>query len=99
MLERLSGRTHEVLSAVALVQANRREVVLSETNVSFRSLSAEEIEVYWSSGEPADKAGAYAVQGLGAAFVEHIVGSYSGVMGLPLFETARLLRLFGISVI
>jgi len=95
MLSRLSGRIHRVLTAVAVVTGNQRLVSLSETVVSFRELDAEEIAAYWQTGEPADKAGAYAIQGLGAVFIEEIKGSYSGVMGLPLFETVQLLKNFG----
>ena len=95
MLSLLSGRTHRVLSAVAVVAGNQRVVRLSETMVRFRQVGAEEITAYWQTGEPADKAGAYAIQGLGAIFIEDIKGSYSGVMGLPLFETVQLLQHFG----
>jgi septum formation protein len=91
MLARLSGRWHQVLSAVALASANRMQCSLSRSEVRFRALSARECAVYWDSGEPCDKAGAYAIQGLGATFVQELRGSYSGVVGLPLFETARLL--------
>lgn len=91
MLERLSGRAHEVLTAVAVVAAARTTVRLSRTRVWFRQTSAEERRAYAASGEPMDKAGAYAIQGNAARFVERIDGSYSGVMGLPLFETAALL--------
>jgi septum formation protein len=80
-----------VLSAVALVDGEGVTRRLSETEVSFRRISEAEAEAYWSSGEPADKAGAYAIQGKGAVFVREIRGSYSGVVGLPLFETAQLL--------
>ena len=73
----------------------RESVVVNRTDVRFRSLEPDEISAYWQSGEPAGKAGAYAIQGMGAIFIEEIRGSYSGVMGLPLFETARLLRDFG----
>jgi septum formation protein len=99
MLERLSGRSHRVLSAVALVAGNRERVRVNESTVTFRATTPAERERYWASGEPADKAGGYAVQGLGAAFIERIEGSYSGVMGLPLFETAELLREFGVEVV
>lgn len=94
-LRALSGREHRVLSAVA-VAAGREAVLINETRVWFRPLEDEELAAYWASGEPRDKAGAYAIQGRGAVFIERIDGSYSGVMGLPLFETARLLRDFGI---
>lgn len=96
MLRRLSGRTHHVYTAVALVDGRREASRLSVSAVSFRVLNDDECARYWSSGEPADKAGAYAIQGRGAVFVSRLEGSYSGVMGLPLFETAELLREFGI---
>ena len=99
MLGMLSGRMHGVFSSVAIVRGGREAVRVNESSVWFRSLSASEIEAYWRSGEPRDKAGAYAIQGTGAIFVERLEGSYSGVMGLPLFETARLLRDFGIQVL
>ena len=92
MLRALSGREHRVLTAVALQFESRVELVVSETFVRFAELSPEEISAYVESGEPMDKAGAYAIQGRAAAFVAEIRGSYSGVMGLPLFETATLLK-------
>lgn len=95
MLRRLSGRTHEVLSAVARVYRGAHQVRLSESRVAFRALSAAEIAAYCATGEPLDKAGAYAIQGRAAAFVRHLEGSYSGVVGLPLFETAELLAGIG----
>lgn len=95
MLRALSGRTHQVISAVALVGA-RHAVRLNTSRVTFRTLSDDECVAYWETGEPADKAGAYAIQGIAALFVEHLEGSYSGVMGLPLFETGALLREFGV---
>lgn len=98
MLARLSGRQHRVLSAVAVVAPARQHVRLSVSEVSFRSISAREREAYWATGEPADKAGSYAIQGLGAVFVKTLNGSHSAVMGLPLFETAELLAEFGINV-
>jgi septum formation protein len=91
MLERLSGRSHQVLSAVALASSVGVQHRLSCSEVRFRALSLAEREAYWESGEPHGKAGAYAIQGLAAAFIESLSGSYSGVMGLPLFETAQLL--------
>ena len=93
MLERLSGRVHEVLTAVALASGDAIDVRLSVSRVAMRTIARDEREAYWESGEPADKAGGYAIQGLGARFIRHLDGSYSGVMGLPLFETAELLRL------
>lgn len=98
MLARLSAREHEVYSAVALVQGTRSATRLSVTRVNFGPVSARDAQTYWDSGEPADKAGAYAIQGLGARFVREIHGSYSGVMGLPLFETCELLRDFKVRV-
>ena len=94
MLQVLSGATHTVLTAVALV-AEDRLVRLNTSHVTFRTLSLSECEAYWESGEPLDKAGAYAIQGLGAAFITRLEGSYSGVMGLPLFETVDMLETFG----
>lgn len=99
MLARLSGRTHRVLSSVAVADGDTCHVALNETRVTFRSLAPAEAAAYWATGEPADKAGAYGIQGMGAIFVQRIEGSYSGVMGLPLFETARLLERYGISVV
>ena len=95
-LERLSGREHEVLTAVALKYQERMELALSATTVRFRVLEPAEIERYVASGEPMDKAGAYGIQGHAGAFITEIRGSYSGVMGLPLYETAQLLKGFGI---
>ena len=95
MLGRLAGRTHIVWTAVAVADGQRERVELSRSEVTFRAMSPEEIAAYWRTGEPADKAGAYAIQGCGAQFIADLRGSYSGVMGLPLFETARLLTLFG----
>jgi len=96
MLSELSGRSHAVLTAVALASDGRLEAVVSETRVTFRNLSVAECRDYWASGEPRDKAGAYAIQGYGAVFVARLEGSYSGVMGLPLFETAALLDSAGV---
>jgi septum formation protein len=95
MLARLSGRTHAVWTAVAVTDGQRERVELNHSEVTFRAITPEEIAAYWQSGEPADKAGAYAIQGLGAQFIADLKGSYSGVMGLPLFEVAKLLSLFG----
>jgi septum formation protein len=96
MLRQLSGRTHEVLTAIALLTVNGLESRISRSEVTFRSLAAEEIRDYWETGEPADKAGAYAIQGRAAVFIADLRGSYSGVMGLPLFETAELLSKAGV---
>jgi septum formation protein len=91
MLAGLSGREHQVLTAVALVTAAGTQCVTSVSTVRMRASSAQERARYWDTGEPRDKAGGYAIQGLGAIFIESLQGSYSGVMGLPLFETALLL--------
>ena len=99
MLARLSGREHQVLSAVALVMGKREAWRVQTSSVRFRSLTSQERQAYWDTGEPADKAGAYGIQGRAAAFISELQGSYSGVMGLPLFETAELLRDFGIHII
>ena len=91
MLEHLAGREHQVLTAVALVTTAGTQCLTSLSTVRMRTSSAQERARYWDSGEPCDKAGGYAIQGLGAVFIESLQGSYSGVMGLPLFETAQLL--------
>ena len=96
MLASLSARRHEVYSAVAVVRDGEESVELCVTQVEFGTIAPAQAEAYWASGEPADKAGAYAIQGLGALFVKQIHGSYSGVVGLPLFETAALLARFGV---
>lgn len=93
MLRILSGNTHRVLTGLALVD-DREATRLSVSSVTFRELREDELLSYWETGEPADKAGAYAIQGLGGIFVEHMEGSYSGVMGLPLFEVGDLLAEF-----
>ncbi|NND53380.1 MAG: septum formation inhibitor Maf [Gammaproteobacteria bacterium] len=92
MLTELSGRTHRVMSAVALLDVEGCSEALSVTEVTFRTIIAKEADQYWATGEPADKAGGYGIQGRGAVFVRAIQGSYSGVVGLPLFETAALLE-------
>ena len=99
MLARLAGRSHEVLTAVAMAFEERVEVELSVSKVAFMPLDARSIRQYVASGESHDKAGAYAIQGRAAAFVSRLEGSYSGVMGLPLFETTQLLQKFGIEVL
>jgi septum formation protein len=96
MLTRLASRSHEVLTAVALRSSNGLRTALCTSEVTFRPLKRDEIERYWDTGEPADKAGGYAVQGLGAMFISRLQGSYSGVMGLPLYETAQLLQAAGV---
>jgi septum formation protein len=96
MLERLSGRTHRVLTAVALRHAGGVEIRLSDSEVRFRATTAAERLAYCRTGEPFDKAGGYGIQGHAAVFVEELKGSYSGVVGLPLFETAALLTRCGV---
>lgn len=99
MLASLSGRTHKVFSGVALVGDHvDTRLSLSLSEVTFRQIKSGEAEAYWASGEPADKAGGYAIQGQAAVFVSELRGSYSGVMGLPLYETAELLGNAGIVV-
>ncbi|MBS1207678.1 MAG: maf protein [Proteobacteria bacterium] len=98
ILRKLSGRTHRVLTAVAVVEGERLEHCLNVSTVRFRELSDAAIQRYIASGEPFDKAGAYGIQGHAAVFIAEINGSYSGIMGLPLFETAELLSRFGIQV-
>ena len=97
MLAKLSGREHRVFTAVALYVEATTRFVVSESKVEFKIFSPGEAEAYWNTGEPADKAGAYGIQGMGAVFVKHLQGSYSGVMGLPLFETAQLLSEAGLA--
>lgn len=97
MLEALSGRTHRVFTAVAVRAASGIDSLVSVSDVRFRTTSEEERRAYCATGEPFDKAGAYGIQGFGAVFVEHLSGSYSGVMGLPLCETAVLLRRAGVA--
>ncbi|QHD50294.1 nucleoside triphosphate pyrophosphatase [Vreelandella aquamarina] len=98
MLSQLSGRTHHVLTAVAVSGPRGILSCYVTTEVTMRALTAEEIACYWQTGEPADKAGGYAIQGLAAIFIERIQGSHSAVVGLPLFETTRLLRQQGVPV-
>ncbi|MFC3717137.1 Maf family protein [Luteimonas soli] len=98
MLRRLSGRTHEVVSAVSVVSAEREAQAVSVSQVTFGELSEAQIAAYVATGEPMGKAGAYAIQGGGEMFVRKLSGSYSGVMGLPLYETVALLRQFGIAL-
>ena len=95
ILRRLSGRSHRVLTAVAVACDGRVETSVSSSEVRFCVLDEAQIRSYVASGEPLDKAGAYGIQGRGGQFVEHLAGSYSGVVGLPLYETAALLRRFG----
>ncbi|MDA7853100.1 Maf-like protein [Porticoccaceae bacterium] len=96
MLMALSGKVHEVFSAVAIAQGPCSSSRLSKTSVRFRTISETECLTYWQSGEPEGKAGGYAIQGRGAVFAQHIAGSYTGVVGLPVAETAEILGEFGI---
>jgi septum formation protein len=96
MLRALSGREHHVLTAVAVSDRRRCECRVVTSSVRFRTLDDAQLQAYWDTGEPCDKAGGYGIQGLGAVFVERLVGSYSAVVGLPLCETAELLARFGI---
>ncbi len=97
MLNRLSGREHQVFSAVS-IRSEQHLQALSKTTVCFRPLTDREITAYWDTGEPADKAGAYGIQGLAGMFVKRIEGSFSGVVGLPLYETSELLRDAGVDL-
>lgn len=99
MLARLSGRTHQVLTAVALATSAGIDFRLSASAVRMRVVTAAESAAYWESGEGHDKAGGYAIQGRGALFIEHLCGSYSGVMGLPLYETGELLAAAGLKLV
>lgn len=98
MLRTLSGQTHQVLTAVAVAAQNGIQVSMSHSIVRFRDISEHEIQCYLSVGESLDKAGGYAIQGMAAVFIAEISGSYSGVMGLPLFETAQLLQESGVEI-
>ena len=98
MLADLSGKTHQVLTAVAMGNNQRCVLKLSATDVKFRELDPRECLEYWKTGEPLDKAGGYAIQGLGAVFVEKISGSFSGVVGLPIEQTAQLLQTFKVPI-
>jgi len=98
MLGYLSGQAHQVWSAVAVVQGGREDVRTVRTEVHFRTLTANECEAYWQTGEPCDKAGAYGIQGYAGVFVSRIDGSYSSVVGLPLMETAQLLAKFNVPI-
>lgn len=98
MLNALSGKSHQVHTAVALGNKKEYEVIMSTTDVIFRQLSEQECLSYWQTGEPQDKAGSYAIQGYGAVFVESIKGSYSGVVGLPIEQTSLLLQRFGVPI-
>lgn len=101
MLARLSGRCHHVYTAIAMIvpPGDKRQLRINLSRVHFRPLTTSDMEAYWATGEPLGKAGGYAIQGLAAAFIERIEGSYSGVVGLPLYETAELLSLIGINLL
>jgi len=99
MLRQLSGRRHRVLTGVAVLSTEAAHAALSVTEVDFREISRDEAQNYWQSGEPRGKAGAYAIQGRGGVFVERLEGSYSGVVGLPVFETASLLQRAGLDLL
>ncbi len=99
ILQKLSGNVHQVFTGVAIADNLRSLTAVQVSRVWMRELTRRDIEAYWTTGEPRGKAGAYAIQGLGAVFVEKIEGSYSGIMGLPIFETARLLEKFGINCV
>ncbi|MDP9500041.1 Maf family protein [Bisgaard Taxon 45] len=98
MLRALSGRTHQVMTAVCVADDKQMQTAVQLSQVRFKPLSEKEIQGYIATGEPMDKAGAYGIQQLGGAFVEHIEGSFSGVMGLPVFETVALLKVFGVEL-
>ena len=93
-MKRLSGRTHQVMTAVAIADSEQVKSCLVVTDVTFKPLCDAEIDAYWHSGEPQDKAGGYGIQGLGGRFVSHLSGSYFAVVGLPLYETEQLLNEF-----
>jgi septum formation protein len=99
MLRALSGKTHDVVTAVAVRMGEQTEVEICVSKVAFRALTPMEIDHYVATGEPDDKAGAYAIQGRAAAFITRVEGSFSGVMGLPLAETAQILARFGLPVL
>lgn len=96
ILKMLSDNSHQVVTAIATVKGERSEVIVVTTDVDFKALSTQEITRYWQTGEPQDKAGAYGIQGIAGQFVKQIRGSYSSVVGLPLYETAQLLSSFGV---
>jgi septum formation protein len=98
MLRELSGATHRVLTAIAIQSGRKRSGALSDSRVTFAKMTPTQIKDYVASGEPMGKAGAYAVQGRAAAYISHIAGSYSGIMGLPMHETAQLLRAVGFRI-
>ena len=96
ILTMLSGKSHQVVTAIAAVNGERTEVIVVRTEVDFKVLTEQEIKRYWQTGEPQDKAGAYGIQGIAGQFVKQIRGSYSAVVGLPLYETSQLLSAFGV---
>ena len=96
-LRRLSDNTHEVLTAVSVICGQRQQTITVTTEVQFALITDQEIEQYWATGEPADKAGSYAIQGIGGQFVKSVKGSVSSVIGLPLYETKCLLNEFGVT--
>ena len=98
MLRSLSNDSHQVMTAFSLRSENKTYTEMVISHIVFTTLSDKAIADYWQSGEPLDKAGGYAIQGYGASFVKHLSGSYTGVVGLPLFECARALRQFGVKV-
>jgi septum formation protein len=98
MLTLLSGRTHQVFTGVCVAGTAPPALLVATSEVTFRKIAPDEMRTYWATGEPRGKAGAYAIQGFGAVFVSNIAGSYTGVMGLPLFETAAALRTHGVPV-
>ena len=98
MLRQLSGSSHTVLTSVAIIGFEQEHWLVSESKVTFSTLSEREIEWYWSTGEPKDKAGAYGIQGKAAVFIKRLEGSFSGVMGLPLYETSQLLKQSGLNI-
>ena len=99
MLQALSGRSHQVLTGVACISGGTLATAIATTEVRFRDIDPDEALAYWQSGEPEGKAGSYAIQGLGGIFVESLTGSYSAVVGLPVYETAALLHGAGIAVL
>jgi len=99
MLSSLSGKRHKVLTAVCVSRVRAHSTCIVESSVRFRELTSAEIAAYWQTKEPLDKAGAYAIQGMAAMFIEEIQGSYSGIMGLPLYEVARLLAAVGVKML
>jgi len=96
MFHSLSGNTHKVITAVAVVQDKKKRIIIQTSSVTFCELSEQEMVNYWNTGEPQDKAGGYGIQGIAAMFITHMEGSYSGVMGLPIYETTKLLKQFGV---